>query len=513
MKPAIIICLLVCNLIVANSQGVTPVTDENLDGECTLVYDAIIIGCGASGVSAANYLKQYNKSVLVLEARNRCGGRTYTETVKLDRPTKDGKTSVSLDFGGMWLGHRQDNLAKVASELGIKYYPTFVEGININYLHGERSEYTGLIPSGIGILGLLETDYWLKQFTVMAQEMDVNKPWNWSKAKEFDSETLESYIQKHGWTSGAKTLLEIAVRMIYGVEPNEISALYFLYYIRSAGSFEELCSADNGAQQWLFEGGAQQISEKLANKLGPDVVLKSHPVSKIEYNVEESNNCGGNVVVHSNGKIFRSKKAILAMSPKMCQHIQYSPPLPGTRNQFHQRMPMGSTIKVHVVYERFWWREKGYSGQIVSDIGPIAFTADEGYPTEYKKQDDSAPDMLPTIVGFIIGKYATEWGSISVEDRKKAVIDQLASMFQDEEARNFLAYAEYDWRADEYSGGCYVGVMAPGALTRYGSIMREPVGPLHWAGTELATSWAGYIDGAIQSGERAASEVVSQLFP
>ncbi|XP_072570032.1 probable flavin-containing monoamine oxidase A isoform X4 [Paramormyrops kingsleyae] len=184
--------------------------------------------------------------------------------------------------------------------------------------------------------------------------------------------------------------------------------------------------------------------------------------------------------------------------------IEYDPALPTERQRLTQNMPVGHMIKFIVTYSTAFWRVKGFSGEMVvqpSEDCPICVT-----------YDCTSPHGNPALVGFIAGKQAADWSHRAVEDRREAVIRSLAR-YLGPEASHFIHYAEKDWAKEDYSGGCPVNVMMPGMLTYYQPSLRRPCGRIYWAGTESATCWCGYMNGAIQSGQRAALEVLERLSP
>jgi monoamine oxidase len=163
-------------------------------------------------------------------------------------------------------------------------------------------------------------------------------------------------------------------------------------------------------------------------------------------------------------------------------------------------MPMGSVIKCIAAYEKPFWRSRGLSGEGFSEVGPLTVTF-----------DDSPHDgSQGALIGFILGDAAREWSGADEEARKEAVLNCWTRLFGAAAARP-VAYVDKDWPAEEWSRGCYVGVMPPGVMSQCGAALREPCGRIHWAGTETANEYAGYLDGAVESGYRASAEVLSRL--
>jgi monoamine oxidase len=271
-----------------------------------------------------------------------------------------------------------------------------------------------------------------------------------------------------------------------------LSFLFFLSYLRWGNGLDRLISIPNGAQQDRFVGGAQQICQRMAKELGERVVLNT-PVSAIEQQND------GVTARTANGS-FQGRYVVVAVPPALAGRIQYQPALPSRRDQLTARMPMGSVIKYIAVYKSAFWRQAGFSGEAFSDTGPTVTTF-----------DDSSPDgSQPALVSFSDGDAARIWSERSPEERREAVLSEFARFFGPQ-AGTPVEFVEKNWLEDPWSRGCYVGVMGPGTMTGYGSALRKQCGRIHWAGTETATQWMGYIEGAIQSGERAGKEVVERV--
>jgi monoamine oxidase len=290
----------------------------------------------------------------------------------------------------------------------------------------------------------------------------------------------------------------VAVEAVFAAEPRDLSFLFLLFYVASAGNertpgtIERLVNTPGGAQESRFVGGSQLISLRMARQLGRRVVL-GKPVRRIHQS-------RGGVEVHCDRLTIHGKRVIVAMAPSLAGRIAYEPKLPPLRDQLSQRVPNGSVIKCEAVYERPFWRDAGLTGQAVSDASPVRVTFDNTPP-------GGSPGVL---LGFIEGEAARVWGPRSAGDRRAAVLDNFATYFGDA-ARSPTAYYEKNWSDDTWTRGCYTGFMGPGTLLDFGAALREPAGRIHWAGTETSTIWAGYMDGAVRSGQRAALEALAEL--
>jgi monoamine oxidase len=443
--------------------------------------DVIVIGAGLAGLCAAQELVRRGIRCLVLEARDRVGGRTLSHRLARD----------VIDLGGQWIGPKQNRLAALVAELGIQRCPQYDSGTKILSWAGRIQRYDGDLPR-LSILAQLELLWASKRLEAMQRELAPELPWAGERAREWDSMTLETWKRRNMRSAGARLFLDIVTRAVLTSEPRDVSFLYFLNYLRSGQGLESLISIRGGAQQERFVGGAQQISQRLADRLAPRVLL-SAPVRSIEQHAE-------GVIVRSEAGQFAAERVIVAVPPLLAGRIHYESPLPAMRDQIAARMPMGSVIKYVIAYERAFWREAGLSGEAFSDTGPTVTTFD----------DTSHDGAQPALVSFSDGEAARVWSERSADERRAAVLDELARFFGPQ-ARAPTDFLEKNWNDDPWSRGCYVGVTGPGALSSFGEALRRPCGRIHWSGTETADEWMGYLDGAIQSGQRAAAEVAERL--
>ena len=444
--------------------------------------DVIVIGAGFAGLTAARRVLEAGRSVVVLEARDRVGGRTHAVDV----------AGVRVDIGGQWVGPGQDRLYALAEEMEVGIHPQWVEGDDIVIRDGvarRGSDPAALDPDDIG--PLLEATVAIDEF---AEQVPLDAPWQAADAKTWDAMTLQSWLDANVARPGARELITLATQSVFATEPANLSFLHFLFYVRSGGGWDSLTGTENGAQQDRFVGGVQEVAVRLASRLGDGVRLSS-PVRSISYAVD-----GVTVRTDDDAVPVTGERVIVTLPPTLAGRLLYDPPLPARRDQLTQRLPGGSVIKFHIVYERPWWREEGLSGAVLAPGTPIGVTFD-GSP-----QDGSAG----VITGFFEGAHAVALGEGSTEERQRVVAHHLAAAFG-ERALDVVGYVDRDWSAEEFTRGCYGAHLPPGALTQFGPALRAPIGRIHWAGTETAERWAGYIDGAIESGERAAAEVLAAL--
>ncbi|XP_059142720.1 probable flavin-containing monoamine oxidase A [Physella acuta] len=465
-------------------------------------YDVIVVGAGISGLTAAYNIKKKdpNAKVVVLEGKDRVGGRTQTV------PLKSSTGTDLWDIGGQWVGRCQPHILNLLKELGIDTYPQYIKGTKHQQL-GETKirSYTSNIPK-LSICALLDLQWLMFKLDRYANQLSVEDPLSHPCAEEWDALSLAAYLERTLYTQGARDANNAATRSILGCETSQVSFLYYLLYVKMAGGITNLVEAtEYRAQEWKIVGGAQQISEKLAGHIGSEGLRKGDPVVDIKQTDTAV------AVTTASGWKGTASFVILALPPKGIEHIQFNPKLSADRVDFMKHMPMGTMVKVIITYEKAFWRAKGFSGEIVSDGGEATLPGCIYNPICIT-YDATTHNGSPALVGFMAGEPAVEWAKQPEELRKKSVLTQL-SAFLGEEVLKPLAYIEKDWNLEPYSWGAPVSYVAPGGMLNFTKAIRRPEGRIHFAGTETATAWSGYMSGAVQAGERTAAEVLSRLRP
>ncbi len=444
--------------------------------------DVVVVGAGTAGLVAARDLARTGSDVLVLEARDRVGGRLLNAELPGGAP---------IEVGGQWVGPTQHQVLNLIKDLGLKTYPTHAAGRHIAEIGNSRSEYTGRIPKGnpITLADIARAQWKLDR---LARRVAEAEPWRAEHADSLDAQTFETWLNRTARTSNGRAFFRLITEAVFAAEPEDMSALWASFYVGAAGGLDALIDVSGGAQQDRVVGGTQTIALAMAQELGDRVQLNS-PVTEIDWD-------DAGARVRANGSTVRTRRVVIAVPPPLVARIRFSPGLPGDRDQLTQRMPMGRVIKINVVYAEPFWRADGWSGQANSDKRPLGTVFDN-------TPHGGGPGVL---VGFLEGRHADVGARLDPADRRARVLEDLAGYFGPR-ARNPIDYIERDWAEEEYSRGCYGAFATPGTLTRFGPALRRPIGPLHWAGTETATRWAGYIDGAAESGHRVARELSSAL--
>lgn len=441
----------------------------------------IIVGAGLAGLTTANELQKLGISFLLLEARGRVGGRTYTvNTEHVEEP---------VDLGGQWIGPGQDEVYKLVKQLGLELVDQDSEGKKIIDFDKKLRNYKGTIPK-LGPHILLDLQWAIKKLDQLMAKIDLDAPQFSHGAKRWDAMTVESWKLGNVRFSDTRKMFDVMVNAVFAADPADLSMLHFLFYLKSGGGLEKLIETKGGAQESRIVGGAQQLAEGLFEKVSESVELNA-PVLRVEQSAK-------GVSVFTPLGTFEADRLVMTIPPFLLNKIGFEPELAPLRQQMIQRFPMGSVIKCVALYHEPFWKEKGFCGEAISDKGPVQFMFD----------DTPKKEIPGALVGFITGNQARKWGRVDMEARKRVVLQQFARYFG-EQALKPIDYIDQDWSAEEYSAGCYAGYFPPNALTEFGELLRKPEGLIHWAGTETATYWNGYMEGAVRSGQRVTKELAA----
>ncbi|HEY2004897.1 MAG TPA: flavin monoamine oxidase family protein [Solirubrobacteraceae bacterium] len=444
--------------------------------------DVVVVGAGLAGLSAAGDLAAAGHSVVVLEARDRVGGRTLNHSL--------GHGEV-VEVGGQWVGPGQDRILARARRHDVHTFKTYAKGDQVLEFEGRISRFNGLIPP------LPEPDagdfnQLLAKIVGLEGTVPLDRPWRAPDAAALDAQTLETFKLANSSTRGARFLLDLATKAVFAAEPRDLSLLHALFYLHSGGGIINLTSTSGGAQDSRFVGGSQLVSVRMARALGRRVVLGA-PVRRILH-------ARDGVTVVSDAGSWRAKRVIVAIAPTLAARIDYEPGLPAARDQLTQRMPQGSVIKFEAVYAKPFWRAEGLSGSSYCEAPPVHFTFDNSPP-------GGRPGVL---LGFVAGSEARRLANASPATRRRQVLSAFTRLFG-AAAGHPRQLIEHNWSQELWTRGCYAGYLGPGVWSDYGAALRAPVGRIHWAGTETAEVFTGYMDGAVRSGERAAREVRAEL--
>jgi monoamine oxidase len=443
-----------------------------------MAHDVVVIGAGLAGLTAAREMTRAGFDVMVLEGRDRVGGRTAPATCG----------GVPVDLGASFVGPTQDAVLKLAADLGCQTTPTYYRGANLIRWRGRVHRYRGTIPK-LGAVGLLDIGRIQWQFERIAAGIDIHAPWESPRAARWDAMSLGQWLRSVHATAGSRDLMAIMSRVTWGAEPDEVSMLHALRYVKTSGGLDRMLDTVGGAQQDHFPGGTHELSARMAAELGDRVRLGA-VVTRIEWSSDA-------VAVNSSAGVFEARRAILAVAPAHRLDIDIAPAPPIEYQQLAQRWPLGALTKSYAAYATPFWRDQGLSGQALSDEGPVFITFDVSPGSD-------GPGIL---LGFTDSRG---FDGLPAEQRREKVLACFTALFG-ERAAEPIDFLDQRWGAETFAPGGPTAAVPPGSWTEFGRFLRTPVGPLHWAGTETADEWTGFMDGAVRSGQRAAGEVAAAL--
>jgi monoamine oxidase len=440
--------------------------------------DVVVVGAGFAGLTAARELVRLGHDVVVLEGRDRVGGRSATTTI----------AGTPVDLGGTFVGPTQDAVTALAAELGCPTVPTYNRGKNLIRWRGRVRSYRTTIPR-LSIIELVDMSRIQWRFERICRQVPVAEPWTASTAHKLDGQSLDRWLRSVHAGASARDLMAIMARVTWGCEPDAVSMLHAVRYVKAAGGLGRMLDVAGGAQQDRFPGGTQQIAVRMADELGARVVLGTR-VQRIQRRV-------GAVTVGADDSAVTARSVIVAVPPAHRADIAFDPALPAEYDELARHWPQGKLSKAYAAYDTPFWRANGCSGEAVSDDGPVFITFDVS-------PGDGGPGIL---LGFTDPR---SFDTLPAERRRDRALAGFAALFGDA-ALKVIDYVDHCWGTEEFAPGGPTAAVPPGSWTRYGPWLRKPVDGIHWAGTETADKWTGFLDGAVRSGLRAATEVHAQL--
>lgn len=449
--------------------------------------DVVVVGAGPSGLTAARELRKAGHTVTVLEARDRVGGRTHTDTI-------DGAV---LEIGGQWVSPDQTALIGLLDELGLETYPRYREGESV-YIgtDGKAVRYTGeMFP--VSRRTSAEMSRMIDTLDELAAQMDPRAPWEHPQARELDTVSFHHWLRQQSDDEEACNNIGLFIAGGMLTKPaHAFSTLQAVLMAASAGSFSNLVDEDFILDKRVV-GGMQSVSERMAAELGDDVVLGA-PVRTLRWSSEPDGTTS--VTAVSEEVTVNARYAVMAVPPNLYSRVSYEPPLPRRQHQMHQHQSLGLVIKVHAVYKTPFWREDGLSG--------TGFSA--GSIVQEVYDNTNHQDPRGTLVAFISDEKADAMFELSEEDRRQQILESIAAFLGPKALEPEVFYLS-DWGSEEWTRGAYAASYDLGGLTRYGKHQLTPVGPIHWSSSDLAAEGYQHVDGAIRMGQFTARNITTAL--
>ncbi|EED16051.1 flavin-containing amine oxidase, putative [Talaromyces stipitatus ATCC 10500] len=473
------------------------------------IVDCIVVGAGLSGLAAAEELVAARKSVLVLEARDRVGGKVYD--VHFSTPSVSGY----VEAGASFVGAGQTEIVALAERLSLRLFDTHEKGKKIVFpTSGERKLFDPEDPAyaepPMPMEAIAQAMAAVAELDELAAELDRTTPWTHPKAQEWDSQTLHSWMESRLTHPDARAFILAQWRALLSAEPADVSFLQALSYIVRAtddnltppakGNWARLTDVKGGGQEARIEGGTQLLPIGLAKRLGSQVVKTNAPVTGIskqgaEYRVYVERGLEAPKV------IYKARSVVLALSPPLVSRLSFEPPLPARNNLVGQRMNMGALGKAIAVYEKPFWRDEGLSGQV--------FCLSDSH-VQVVFDDSPANLSCGVVMGFLVGNTARELDALSDEQVQQLILRDYIRFFGPK-AADVKHWIIQRWDREEYSRGGHFALCPPNVMTVYGRDCAEPVGNIFFAGTELSDQWAGFMEGAVRAGRAAAGGVIKRL--
>lgn len=449
------------------------------------MHDCVIIGAGMAGLAAATRLVGKGRDVVVLEARDRVGGRVESATLP------DGTV---VDLGAQWLSEVHAAMLTLLGRLDLTLTGTARSDVTVK-LGGTVTSVPGRddLEAALNPFEIADLGQGLARFRRLGERIARDEAWA-SANSAWLQQPLRRWVRSNVRTPGGQTGFAKVFEASFGISFAEVSLLEGLHRTNGGIDMESLIAVHGGTQQQRVVGGMAQVTDALARQLGDRVRLSS-PVSGVTSRPD------GVEVTLRDGSTVEGRTCIVTLPPKLAVALDYDPPLGPWRQEIADSVPAGSVIRAVAAYEKPWWREAGFSGQLGADEGDVRVLFDVS--------DDTDGRELGVLTGFFGAGPEANLAHRSSGLREVALSRAITGAFG--EGPRMVTYVERDWLAEEFTGGCHGAHFAPRAWSTSGPRLGEAHGNVRFAGAEFASRCNGYLEGALLSGREAAAAVLEQL--
>jgi len=400
--------------------------------------------------------------VQVLEARDRIGGRVFSHTLP---------NGLVVDLGAQFIGPRQPRINALATQSGAKLIQLNSKGRTIREP-----------ASSLSIINRLQVAKLAWRLNKEARATPADTPWTRNRANELDSVSCTDWLASNASPAAASVWVKLA-RNSFCMDPHAISALEAFQHFSIMGGLLGLATAEIS----YFENGAVTIADYLAQEL---TVLTHAAVQSVKVN---------NELVHVKlaDKTLCANQVVLAVPPQIGCHLLST--TDANTIGYIENATIGEVVKTAIIYSSAWWKDTGMSGNSSSDNGPVSLTYD-GTPPGAN-------------FGCLIAISCADHASALPQDehtRCQSIISHTHRLLGNK-THEPLYSRSIDWGQEPESLGGFSSVRKPGAWIKRASSPSSTNSPIHCAGTEFAVEWRSYMEGALESGERAAANVLNAL--
>ena len=446
----------------------------------------IVVGAGLAGLSAALGLRDAGWEVVVLEARDRVGGRVHT--LHGGEPGVPFDRGLRADVGGESIDDTHTALQNLLHRFGLTTEwrsgdTTSRATRGLFRYHGQTYTFAGLTArrGGAVLADYLRVDDELRRLAEK-HRVDPEHPEAADGAADLDRMSFATWLDSLNLVPEARFVAEQANVSIYDAELADLSMLFVAQ--QSAVTAGML---DSQSETMRVAGGNSSLPNAIAAALGSALILNA-PVTAVRRQ-------GDVVGVTADGREHFGAHVVLAVPPPPLRNVRFDPPLPTPIATAIAGLDLGAATKVVNQYDSPFWREHGRSGFSITDLTyRVSWDAADSY---------TAPAaLLTTFTTANNGRTLAAW---SDSERIRRVRDELAIVFPQSPAQLAGPAATMAWSGERFTGGGYAAYR-PNQLAAFWPALRGGTDRIEFAGEHLE-ALAGYMESAVRSGERAAARL------